>query len=374
MTTIVTPATIAAAIAASAPGATLVLEGTFQSLPLKAHTATSPGRKPNLTLVMTNAEVIDPVRTANFDGLHFVDGLYRGGFSLTSGRNFSLTGKPQILGTDARTFDGLKLQLVNVAKVQGATFRDCLNGLVMNEVTDFDLDANDLERVRKDVINIFASQRGRVRLNKSRDQRPMNIGLTTADHPDAVQMFSIFGKPQVRDILIELNDFDIHHGQGITQTWKEGNGDPRFANITYRKNRVKAGQRYGFGMLGVDGGVLEDNILESYDDAPYPVAFIVHESCTDIVWIGKNEQGPSRGQPAVSWPATVVEPPPPEDPRIAELEAALAVAKAEASRLAADLSDRDARLVRQADQLAALEADRATLEAWKAKVVAAVQA
>jgi hypothetical protein len=365
--TVSTPATIAADIANAPPGATLVLEGVFQSLPLKASTAAVPGRKPDLTLVMTNAEVIDAVRTTGFDGLHFVDGVYRGGFALSSGKNFSLTGKPQILGTEARAFNGVSLQLVEVVRVQGATIRDCLNGIVLSECVDADIDGNDLERIRKDVINVFASQQVRIRLNASRDQRPMNIGLTNADHPDAVQLYSVAGKPPVQDILIEGNDFDIRHGQGITTTWKPKNGDPRFARLHYRNNRVRAGQACGYGMLGVDGGVIEANVLEGHADAANVVRFIVHESCTDIVWIGENLQGASKGQPAVSWPATVVEPPPaPVDPRIAELEAVLADrnAQLEAAQasvaagieaLGAAISERDAALAKLAAVRGSLE-------------------
>jgi hypothetical protein len=322
MPTITTLDALTKAIPAAADGATLVLEGVFQSLPLKY-------RKPNLTLDCTKAEILTAVRTANIDGLHLIGGVYRGGVSLAIGKNFSITGA-QVIGTEARAFNGVSLQLIDGAVIKGVTFRDCLNGIALSEVQNFDVDENDLERTRKDVINIFASQNGRVRGNKSRDQRPQGIGTTTSDHPDAIQMFNALGKPATRNILIEGNDFDIEHGQGITQTWKEGNGDPRFADIVYRGNKVKCGAPVGFGMIGVDGGLLEGNELSGYDTSQYPVRYFIDDRCTDIVWKGENVQAAHKGQPAKSWPPTVaVPPPPPVDPRIAELEAELAAAKAE---------------------------------------------
>lgn len=331
MTTI-TPDTVAAAIPAAADGDTLVLQGTFQSLPLKY-------RKPNLTLDLTKAEVIDAVRTTAFDGLHLIGGVYRGGIAVSSGKNFSLTGA-QILGTDARLFNGVGLHLIDGAVVKGVTIRDCLNGVSISECSNFEVTENDLERIRKDVINVFASQDGKIRLNKSRDHRAQNIGLTNADHPDAVQMFGAPGKRPVQRILIEDNDFDIESGQGVTPTWKEANGDPRLADITYRRNRVKCGAPIGFGMIGVDGGLLEDNQLSGYDTAPFAVRFFVDGGCTGIVWKGANLQAAHKGNVAVSWPATIVEPEPvpvPVDPRIAELEAALAALNAQiAANAAAD--------------------------------------
>ncbi len=358
MTIVTSQAAYEKALAASAPGDTIVVEGVLPTLSLKASTASVPGRKPNLTVVLEKAEIIAPVRTGGFDGLHLIGGTYRGGITLNDGKNFSLTGDAKILGTEARSFNGVSLQRVAGARVEGVVVRDCLNGVVIAECQDFDVGSVDLERIRKDVINVFASQRGRLRKNGSRDHRPLNIGLPNADHPDAVQMFGAAGKPAVTDILIEDNDFDIEHGQGITQTWKEGNGDPRFARITYRRNRVKCGSPVGFGMLGVDDGLLEDNSLEGYDTAAHVVRFFVDPRCTGIVWKGKNLQAAHKGHPEVSWPPTVAEPA--ADPRLAQLEAALASAHSDITALNYQLADRDAVI--------------AALEAWKLGVEAAVAA
>lgn len=343
------------ALAASAPGDTIVVEGVLQALSLKASTTALPGRKPNLTLDLTKAEIISAVRTSDFDGIHLIGGVYRGGITLSNGKNFSLTGG-RVLGTDARLFNGVSLQRVVGAKVIGVTFLDCLNGVVLSECQDVEVVENTAERFRKDANSVFASQRVVLRGNKCSDARPQGIGTPNPDHGDAVQMFNAPGKPACADILIEDNTFDIRYGQGITQTWKEGLGDPRFSNIVYRNNRVKCGSPVGFGMLGVDRGLLDSNVLEGYPDAPKPVRFFIDPRCTEIVWKGRNLQKAHLNQAEIIHPPTVAEPP--ADPRIAELEAELALSEAENTELAAELQRTKAEL---SAAVARLDAIRAAL-------------
>lgn len=339
---IVTPATFDKAIAASAPGAHLVLEGVFPALNLKAATTpTGPGRKPDLTLDLTKAEIIAPVRTGGFDGLHFIGGLFRGGITLGDGRNFSMVGA-SVRGTEARDFNGVTLQRVTGARIADVQLLDVENGVSLSECADVEIEGNAVERFRKDVFNVFASHHVTIRGNRCRNALPQGIGTPYPDHGDAVQMWSLPGKAAVTDILIEGNDFEIEHGQGITVTWKEAKGDPRFANLAYVRNRVKAGAPYGYGMFGVDGGLVEDNRLEGFDSAAHAVRFIIGDRCTGIVWKGENVQEPHKGQPRVAWPSTVAKPL--QDPRIAELEAALAEAREACAALGQELEAANARL------------------------------
>lgn len=322
--TLVTPATVERAISEAPEGATLVLAGVFPGLPLSK-------RKPNLTLDCTQAEVLAAVRTGDpttpIDGLHILGGVFRQGMVFTRGRNVSVVGARIEGGGEARAFNGVGAYGIAGLLIRGNTLRDCLNGVVISDSSDFDVDGNDCARIRKDVVNISCSPRGMVRRNKVRDHRPLNIGRPDADHPDFVQMLNIAGKTPTADIVVELNDVEIAHGQGPTPTHKASKNDPRFSRITYRKNTIRAGQPVGMGMIAVDGGLLEDNSVETLPGSPYISRIFVSDDCTDIVWIGKNTHGAYGKSPAVSWPATVKADP--RDAQIAALEAELAAAKAE---------------------------------------------
>ncbi|UPT53192.1 hypothetical protein [Synechococcus phage Ssp-JY42] len=322
--TLVTPATVEAAIAAAPDGATLVLAGVFPVLPLSK-------RKPNLTLDCTQAEVLSALRTGDptkpIDGLHIQGGLFRQGMVFTCGRNVSVIGARIEGGGEARTFNGVGAYGIVGLLIKGNTFRDGLNGVVVSDSSDFDIDGNDFARIRKDVVNISCSPRGMVRRNKVRDHRPLNIGLPNADHPDFVQMLNIAGKTPTTDILVEGNDVEIANGQGATPTHKASKGDPRFARITYRKNTIRAGQPVGLGMIAVDGGALEDNSVETLPGSPYISRIFVSDDCTDIAWIGKNTHAAYGKTEGKDWPPTVK--PDPRDAEIARLEAELAAARAE---------------------------------------------
>lgn len=298
--TLVTPATVERAIAEAPDGARLVLEGVFPALPLKR-------RRPGLVLDLTRAEVLTQVRTGSaaspIEGLTLLGGIYHQGVDFTEGRDVTIR-RASLRGGAGRAFNGAAFNKVTNVELADCEFRDVQNGVVLQQSPAFRAVRSDFERVRKDVFNVTACAGGVIAGNRSRDHRPEGIGTPTPDHCDAVQMLNRAGLPATSDILICDNDFDIVHGQGITQTWKVNKGDPRFARIHYLRNRVTAGAPYGFGMIGVDGGTIGDNVLMTHDGSMYLSRFVVDASCRDIVWTGRNAQAAWGHNPARDWPAT----------------------------------------------------------------------
>lgn len=331
--TTATQATIVAVLKAAKPGDTITLTGTFAALRLSgikpagvvtldASAATFTGQAywtdvSNLTVVGGQWQELRIDRGANIE----IDGATFGGQSKSGQVAFN-------------AYVGYGVSVVR------STFANYHKGATFTEIDGATVHQNIFTGMQSDGVNFAACRNVSITSNDLSGFAPV-----AGTHPDAIQGWSVTGKPPTADVLIARNIIDAAGAQGIFLGDLTGAGG--FDRVTIEDNDIRAGQPNGLAIGNGRGSVVRNNRVSTVTGSLYQSRIsIIGGTVTRC----GNTVSAYGGKPGVTDPACIVRPTPAELAKAqADVDAAkiaLVVAEKAASDAAAVMASYEAELAR----------------------------
>jgi Right handed beta helix region/PEP-CTERM motif len=262
---VMTPTTVAAALAAVRPGDTLRMEGHFTS-PLLIRNRDFGG----VQVDAGAARFSGSVRLVNVHNISFTGGTWQpvgtgDAIRVERSSHVSFAGIT-VAGTGNRQGTGMRVGLSQFVTVRDTLFDGVQNGLVMAGVTDSLATRNRFANGSEDGMKLLDSQRVIVSHNSCTGFAPL-----PGFHPDCIQFWSLAGKPLQSDIYV-LNNYLLGAQQGLASFDPYTYSGTRF---TFAGNYMATIYTHALSCLGCTYSRFEDNILVSLPEARHRSPLIV---------------------------------------------------------------------------------------------------
>lgn len=258
---VATPKNFTSVFARARGGDTVTLVGQFGATTLNNRDFGSAGLRVNAW----GASFSDSFALKNVDNIAIRGGRYGSAtrpmrltkaIAVFGGSNIEFS-MPQVIGNGGG--QGLAADSTDGIRATGGSFSGMKLGIGFTNVTDGLMAANRLVNVSSDGMNLAGGSDIEVSGNSCLGTKPF-LGA----HPDCVQMWSLDGRPRIRDITVTGNSIS-----GATQGITLFNASVGGENIRITDNRIDTSYPQGIACYNCDNSLIAGNVLTTQPGALY---------------------------------------------------------------------------------------------------------